>query len=619
MSGFIAIYHRSGQPVDPQLLEGLTKSLSRRGPDGWSTWRSGPIGLGRSLLRTTREIEADAGPISFDGLHLAGDVRLDDREGLTRRLRAEGWQPDSPAPDIEMLLHAWRFWGEKCLDIIAGDFSFALWDARQNRLIAARDHFGIVPLYYAEAGAALLVSNSLSCILAHPDVDVSLSEEAVADYLAVGMRTTRTGTCYKGIKRLEPGHILHASPGDLRISAYWKETEDRPDIRYRRPANYVDRFRELFDAAVRDRVRCDRVATHLSGGMDASSIAVTIARQYGPAAAESMRAYTYYFRDLIPDDEHELSRTIASASGIPLELIEIESFLDRVEGMVPRYAAPEPAIITDSSPASGINVRSAAHARVIFMGFGGDPLFGPMGKRALVSLLHPRFPRDLLFCYRTYGRLFRPGIRSAPVLQAPATDRLLNADFAAQWNVDGRRREWRTTSSLPQRRAMALNPLWTAIFDSADPDFTGLPLRARFPFFDLRLFRYLNSIPCHPWTGGKMLLRLAMSGSLPEPIRTRPKRGLRGNPWLIRLRRNGPQPWMFDLLDLDALQPYLNRDAARKMLLNPEDWDASAFSRFRSLFGFGLWLRDRPSRAANRLAGYLAAIDFECAPVYNQG
>jgi asparagine synthase (glutamine-hydrolysing) len=140
---------------------------------------------------------------------------------------------------------------------------------------------------------------------------------------------------------------------------------------------------------------------------------------------------------------------------------------------------------------------------------------------------------------------------------------------------------------------MALDPLWTNIFEAADSDFTGLPLKARFPFFDLRLFRYLNRMPPHPWTGRKMLLRLAMVACLPEQIRRRPKRGLQGNPLLIRWQRNGPQPWMSDLLNLDALQPYLNREAARKILRSTEGWDGSTFARLSNVWKLARWLRDR--------------------------
>jgi asparagine synthase (glutamine-hydrolysing) len=595
MSGFVALYHRSGRPIDPSLLERLTRRLSGRGPDGWDTWRQGPIGLGRSLLQTTEEIEAVPGPIAFEGVHLAGDVRLDDRDGLIRRLLSAGWRTNSLSPDVELLLHAYRLWGDKCLQQIAGDFAFAVWDAREKRLFAARDHFGIVPLFYAEAGDVLLVSNSLPCILAHPDVDASLCEEAVADYLAVGLQTERSRTFYSGIKRLEPARMLHASPAGLRVTPYWKETEDFSEIRYRRPAEYVEHFREIFDAAVRDRLRCNRVATHLSGGMDASSIAVTIARQYGPAAAESLRAYTFYFRDLIPDDEGELAKTIAASSGIPLELFEIEPILDR-EGSVQDHVPPEPAPADISSPAAVLNQRAAAHGRVIFMGFGGDPLFSAGGNHnagAPAPWYSIRFLRDVLYCYRMHGGRPHLGMRSSvSVRPSPAPDRLLNADFAARSSVDDRRRDW-VAAARPARLGMALDPLWTTIFDNADSAFTGLPLKARFPFFDLRLFRYLNCIPLHPWTGRKMLLRLAMRGSLPEAIRRRPKRGLQGNPWLIRWHHYRLQPWMSDLLSLDDLQTYVDPIAARSILLCPEGWDDATFWQFSILWNLARWLRDR--------------------------
>ena len=89
-----------------------------------------------------------------------------------------------------------------------------------------------------------------------------------------------------------------------------------------------------------------------------------------------------------------------------------------------------------------------------------------------------------------------------------------------------------------------------------------------------------------------------MRGSLPEPIRQRPKRGLQGNPWLIRWHRYGPQPWMSDLLSLDDLQPYVNRATAESILSRPEAWDDATFWQFSILWNFTRWLRDR-SRVIN--------------------
>jgi asparagine synthase (glutamine-hydrolysing) len=376
----------------------------------------------------------------------------------------------------------------------------------------------------------------------------------------------------------------------LRVSPYWNHAEDLPGIHYRRPAEYVEHFREIFDAAVRDRLRCNRSATHLSGGLDASSIAVTIAGQYGPATVQSLRAYTFYFSNLIPDDEGELAQTIAASTGIPLELLEIEPILDRAQGSIPAHTPPEPAPEHLSSPAAVVNQHAAKHGRVIFMGFGGDPLFGSSENR---SPLSHRLLRDFIYCYRLHGVRPHLGIRQrASVHQPPAPDRFLDPDFVTRSNLNERRRNRLVAAARPARPGMTLDPLWTSIFDSADSDFTGLPLKARFPFFDLRLFRYLNRIPAHPWTGGKMLLRLAMLGSLPEPIRRRPKRGLQGHPRLIRWRQHGPEPWMFDLLNRAALQPYLNRQAAQNLLRHPQDWDRSTFARFSNLWNFARWLRD---------------------------
>src|SRR5271168_1237137 len=147
MSGIVGIYDRSGAPVDRGLLRALTHFLSRRGPDWRDTWSHGAIGLGHTLLRTTRESQTERQPASLDGhLWISADARIDCREELEKKLEQHGrGAAGRAATDSGLILRAYAAWGAECVQHLRGDFAFAIWDARKKLLFCARDHFGVKP------------------------------------------------------------------------------------------------------------------------------------------------------------------------------------------------------------------------------------------------------------------------------------------------------------------------------------------------------------------------------------------------------------------------------------------------------------------------------------------
>ena len=127
MSGFIAVVNTDGTPVASNLLERLTASLYFRGPDRQQVWVDGAVGLGHTLFSTTDEARHENQPASLDGkVWIAGCIRIDAREDLLHKL---GLQRDirlADTPDSHLVLHAYRAWGEHCLEHLLGDYAFAL-------------------------------------------------------------------------------------------------------------------------------------------------------------------------------------------------------------------------------------------------------------------------------------------------------------------------------------------------------------------------------------------------------------------------------------------------------------------------------------------------------------
>src|SRR5262249_45370175 len=153
MSGFAGVVRLDGAPVDESLLRRMADTLACRGPDG----RAIRIGDGTGLVHTQ--------PLTLDGhMWIVGDVRLDARRDLIARLPSADRARLPATPDIELVLRAYQAWGAGAVELLLGDFAFAIWDGDRRQLFAARDQMGVRPLYYARAGDTIVFSNTLDCV-----------------------------------------------------------------------------------------------------------------------------------------------------------------------------------------------------------------------------------------------------------------------------------------------------------------------------------------------------------------------------------------------------------------------------------------------------------------------
>ena len=334
MSGFVGIINVDGAPIDRQLLQRMTEFLVYRGPDGLDLWIDGSVGFGHALLATTpgRQHQAQ----SLDGpVWIAGDVRLDARADLIRKLESEGRHTLQTVPDTELVLHAYHAWGEDCVEHLLGDFAYVIWDRRAKRLFGARDHFGVRPFYYAETARAFVFSNTLNCVRLHPAVSDELNDLAIGDFLLFGYNQESTTTTFSAIRRVPPAHLLTSSGGSLRLRRYWVPPVDG-QIYYRRSSDYVDHFGELLRTAVDDRLRTDHVGVLMSGGLDSTSIAVT-AHDLLSARPEArdLTVHTVGHERLIPDQERHYAAMVAEMLGVPMHFLALDHYtlFDRCQGV----------------------------------------------------------------------------------------------------------------------------------------------------------------------------------------------------------------------------------------------------------------------------------------------
>jgi asparagine synthase (glutamine-hydrolysing) len=577
VSGIVGLIHIDGEPIDPGLLSRMNDFMTFRGSDAQTIWSLGFVGFGHTMLRTTWESAAEYQPYTLDRqVWIVADARIDDRQTLIEKLELTQRIADSEKilTDVELILQAYLRWGDDCVDHLLGDFAFAIWNDRQQRLFCARDHFGVKPFYYSQVGNCLLISNTLNCLRQHPKVSSKLNDRTIGDLLLFDLNYNLETTAFADIQRLPPAHTLTwSSERGLQTRRYW--TLPMPElIRYKNSDDYIDRFQELMGQSVGDRLRTDKVASFFSGGLDSTTIAATalaVAKQRSQPL--DLKAFTIVYDTLIPDRERYYSGLAADSLGIPIDY-QVADDYDLYQGWKPpEFPMPQPS----NNPLQALHWESfhrvAAHSRVVLNGNGGDE---SLASTAVIEMLQTMSIVDVgLDVSRAYfGFGIQPqwgsGLLSLlrrwrqPEPDRPKYPNWLNSDFARSLELEHR---WAQIMNEPKRSVHSprwraydrmTSSLWSRYLEANDPGCTGVPIEVRLPFIDLRLLNYLLALPSTPWCVNKTIIRMAMRQILPEEVRLRPKTPVVGDPVAVKGLQSIDRSSVGQILP--AIDSYVNID-----------------------------------------------------------
>ncbi len=593
MSGIVGMYERGGASLDRALLRAFTQSLAYCGPDGQDTWNNGTLGFGHTLLRTRREWQHEKQLASLDGrFFITADARIDCRDELLDAMTAKAgseFASANLASDSELILRAYATWGEECVQHLRGDFAFAIWDAREQRLFCARDHFGLRPFYYAETGDLFLFSNVLECLRQHPEISAQLNDAAIGDFLLFGLNCDEATTMFRDIRRLPAAHSLSVSAEGLRLRRYWSApTEGR--IRYAKTEDYVEHFQLLLQAAVADRMTTDRTGILLSGGLDSGTVATTardISRTAG--GTQDLRAYTVVYHSLKEDDEGGYARATADFLKIPIRLIAMDD-VQPFEGWDdPEIRWPEP---VDDPYFAGLFRQFgtvAEDCRVVFSGEGSDNLMHFQMWPYVKDMARKREWLGLAKNVSSYLAVRPsplPGVRrriknfaQGKTAAMQAFPKWIAPDFARRLNLKDRARECSVLPTvqphpvLPEAHASLSLPHWGDLFEKEHSGLTRCPVEVRHPFLDLRVVNFLLALPPFPHFFDKNLLREATAGRLPESVRTRRKTPFTGQPLVKFIEHTGGKTlnhvnWIADIdsyVDRNSMQAFQSETDAEQL------------------------------------------------------
>lgn len=571
MSGIAGILNTDGAPVATDLLGRMVEFLRFRGPDAQNLWCGREIGLGFTLLATSGRGESDGQPCSVDrGVWIVADARIDGRIELCEKLRSAGAALPTEASDAKLILLAYLMWGTDCLDHFIGDFAFAIWDGPQKQLFCARDHFGIKPFYYASLRGSLVFSNTLNCVRLHRHVSSGLNDLAISDYLLFGYNQDSGTTSFEQIQRLPPGHSLLCSEGKLKIARYWNLSQTS-ELGYSKPQEYLDNFRILLRTAVQDRLPQGPLAVFMSGGLDSSTVAATAQHVLGDTSKARLRAYSAVYDRLVPDRERDYASRVAKFCGIPLTFLVADDYQLFQHWQEGETGSPEPCDQPLGALDRALYEKISTHARVVLTGEGGDPCLVPSPEAIGKLVKAGKFwglAKGYARCAWWQQSIPRVGLRtllrkSRRPGKSSTLPEWIDPGLALKLDLAHRERELEagripTAHRRPEAYQSLTEIWWTNYFELYDPGNSQHLVETRHPFFDLRLVKFLLSLPTLPWCVGKQIIREAMAGVLPPEIVRRRKTPLAGNP-LAELLKQPQAGWIDSFEPLPELLHYVDR------------------------------------------------------------
>lgn len=319
MCGIVALYSRR-EPVAPAVLERATKRLHHRGPDGQGYWisRDGRVGLGHARLSIIDLATGDQ-PISSEDerTHIVANGEFYEYEAIQRELESRGHHLRTRS-DSEIALHLYEEVGVHCVHRLRGEFAFVIWDEKQQTLFAARDRFGIKPLFYAWHNEKLFIASEVKALFA-AGVPARWDAESVYNSFSFGGHQMRT--LYDGVFLVPPGHHLVVTEKHFQIARYWDFNYPAAGAinHFKSEADYIAEFRHELEEAVRIRLRADvPVGVYLSGGLDSCSVLGLAARHH----PDPIQAFTLTFED-VAYDEGPIAREMAELAGAKFHTIPI--------------------------------------------------------------------------------------------------------------------------------------------------------------------------------------------------------------------------------------------------------------------------------------------------------
>jgi asparagine synthase (glutamine-hydrolysing) len=574
MCGICGVVALDGaRPASAEELCAMAQVIFHRGPDDEGYHASAPVGFGFRRLSIV-DLAGGHQPMSNeDGsiwIVFNGEIynHADYRPELERRGHRYATRSDT-----ETIIHLYEEYGDDCVHHLRGMFSFALWDGQRQRLFCARDRLGIKPFYYARHDGRFLFASEIKALFAATGMTPRMNRRALPEFFALGYISSDE-TMFAGVRKLLPGHRLsldlHPPGGAPRVERYW-DVDITPDTSIPGEAEYIRRFDELFTESVRLRLMSDvPLGVFLSGGLDSSAIAATMARM----VPDRLKTFSVGYKE---DQFSELPYAKLVAEHIGAEYNEILLGPDDFIGALPQliWHEDEPLVWPSSVALNLVSRLARQKVIVVLTGEGGDEIFAgylkyratlfnlrfaPLYGKVIPESLRSRVARSLesgllpegvarklrhtflyhpnrfeeiyfdnwysIFPQSKQPQLFAPGL----VEELRGVDAY--AGSMAYFPQNGGRE-----TLLSRLLYLDIKTYLVELLMKQDQMSMAASIESRVPFLDHKLVEFAARIPAEHkvrFLSAKYLLRKTMSGRLPAAVLNRRKMGFPTpvKPWL---------------------------------------------------------------------------------------
>jgi asparagine synthase (glutamine-hydrolysing) len=536
------------RPIQAGDLLAMRDVLTHRGPDDSGQFLAPGIALGSRRLSIIDLSERGRMPMTTeDGRYsIAYNGEVYNFKELRSQLEAGGHNFYSDT-DTEVVLKLFADEGPEMLQRLNGMFAIAIWDSQDRSLFLARDRMGVKPLYYTVQNGRLLFASEEKSLFAAgvtPEFDTATWQELLCFRYVAGERTP-----YSGVKRLLPGHFLMWKNGQLRISRWWNLAERATELRTTLPADPFEWFKDTLDDAVGLRRISDvPIGVLLSGGLDSSSVAASLASQAGSGLA----SFTVRFEEA-RYDEGPLARQVADRWKLDYHELKVapEKLLKLLHDA--SWLNDEPLVHGNDLYILSISNYAKSRVTVLLSGEGADETLGgyvryqPLRYPRLLAGARPVLP-GLVSTLNLNGRLRK----LSRFLELGSLEQFVLFNACDVLPEDLKRIGMKTSPAFAFREAVlaegaALYPgdlmrqamysdhhtFLCSILDRNDRMTMGASIECRVPFLDYRLVEMLAAMPSSVLLGGrknKHILRRAVGERLPRAIREHRKWGF-AVPW----------------------------------------------------------------------------------------
>lgn len=371
MCGVIGIFSKA-QDVLEDKLQAALHSIEHRGPDGSGIYlnSSKKVGLGHvrlAIMDIANGKQPFVSPNNSIALVVNGEFY--DFERIRDDLTNQGHQFSSKS-DSEIALHLYQEYQADFLNHLRGEFAFILFDQDKNQLIAARDRFGIKPLFYTQYNNQIIIASEIKALFA-AGVPARFSEKNF--YQSIHFAALQGETLYDNVHQVPPGHYLKVNKNELEIISYWDtDYPKKKELSKASESEIIHQVKAKLEEAIHLRTRSDvPIASYLSGGVDSSAVLGIASRLSG----KKIPAFTIAF-DHADYDESQLAAKMSAFSNSPFHPIRVTN-QDFADVFCEAIAYSEMPFYNGHAPARFILSREVKRAgyKVVLGGEGADELF----------------------------------------------------------------------------------------------------------------------------------------------------------------------------------------------------------------------------------------------------